>query len=85
MTVDTPVRRPPGNEGARPGLLHRVSGWSMRHAGLALLLWVVALVAVTAASTVVGDSYKNDNSLPGTDSQRVTDIFREHQPQGETA
>ena len=85
MTVDTPVRRPPRNESGRPGLLHRVSGWSMRHAGLALLLWVVALVAVTAASTVVGDSYKNDNSLPGTDSQRVTDIFREHQPQGETA
>ncbi|MEV0796533.1 MMPL family transporter [Kribbella sp. NPDC050281] len=85
MTVDTPVRRPPRKDSGRPGLLHRVSGWSMRHAGLALLLWVVALVAVTAASTVVGDSYKNDNSLPGTDSQRVTDIFREHQPQGETA
>jgi RND superfamily putative drug exporter len=57
----------------------------MRHAGLALVLWVVALVAVTAASTVVGDRYKNDTSLPGTDSQRVTDIFRAHQPQGETA
>ncbi len=85
MTVDTPVRRPPGKEGGRSGLLHRVSGWSMRHAGLALALWVVALVAVTAASTVVGDRYKNDTSLPGTDSQRVTDIFRAHQPQGETA
>ena len=85
MTVDTPVRRPPGKDGGRSGLLHRVSGWSMRHAGLALVLWVVALVAVTAASTVVGDRYKNDTSLPGTDSQRVTDIFRAHQPQGETA
>jgi RND superfamily putative drug exporter len=57
----------------------------MRHAGLALMLWVVALVAVTAASTVVGDRYKNDTSLPGTDSQRVTDIFQEHQPKGDTA
>jgi RND superfamily putative drug exporter len=57
----------------------------MRHAGLAVLLWVLALVAVTVASTVIGDSYRNDTSLPGTDSQRVTDIFREHQPQGETA
>src|SRR5918996_1043001 len=85
MTVDTSVRRPPGKESGRPGLLHRVSGWSMRHAALALVLWVVAIVAVTAASTVIGDNYRNDNSLPGTDSQRVTDVFREHQPQGDTA
>ncbi|WP_329004564.1 MMPL family transporter [Kribbella sp. NBC_00709] len=83
MTVDTPVRRPPGT--TRPGLLHRVSGWAMSHAGLALLLWVVVLAAVTATSTVVGASYKNDNSLPGTDSQRVTDIFQAHQPKGDTA
>ncbi|MFB6723446.1 MMPL family transporter [Kribbella sp. NPDC056345] len=81
MTVDTPVRRPPAKE----GLLHRVSGWSMRHAGLAVLLWVAALIAVTATSSLIGDNYRNDNSLPGTDSQRVTDIFREHQPQGDTA
>jgi RND superfamily putative drug exporter len=80
MTVDTPVRRSPA-----PGVLHRVSGWAMRHAGLALLLWVVVLAAVTAASTVVGANYKNDNSLPGTDSQRVTDIFQAHQPKGDTA
>ncbi len=85
MTVDTPVRRPPGKEGGRAGLLHRVSGWSMRHAGVAVLLWIAALVAVTAGSALIGDNYRNDNSLPGTDSQRVTDIFREHQPQGDTA
>jgi RND superfamily putative drug exporter len=80
MAVDTPVRRT-----TRPGLLHRVSGWAMRHAGLALLLWVVVLAAVTAAATVVGASYKDDTSLPGTDSQRVTDIFQAHQPKGDTA
>ncbi|MFF0339177.1 MMPL family transporter [Kribbella sp. NPDC004875] len=80
MTVDTPIRR-----STRPGLLHRVSGWAMRRAGLALLLWVLVLAAVTAAATVVGASYKNDNSLPGTDSQRVTDLFQAHQPKGDTA
>jgi RND superfamily putative drug exporter len=80
MTVDTQIR-----QAARPGLLHRVSGWAMRHAGLALLLWVLALAAVTAAATVVGANYKNDTSLPGTDSQRVTDIFTAHQPKGDTA
>ncbi|MGW6280363.1 MMPL family transporter [Kribbella sp. NPDC055071] len=86
MPVETPVRRPPGKDtGARAGLLHRVSGWSMRHAGLALVLWVVALVAVTAASVLIGNNYKNDNSLPGTDSQRVSDALTAHQPRGETA
>ncbi|WP_238156748.1 MMPL family transporter [Kribbella sp. VKM Ac-2571] len=78
--MDTEIR-----QAARPGLLHRVSGWAMRHAGLALLLWVLVLAAVTAAATVVGATYKNDNSLPGTDSQRVTDIFTAHQPKGDTA
>jgi RND superfamily putative drug exporter len=80
MSVDTSTR-----QATRPGLLHRVSGWAMRHAGLALLLWVLVLAAVTAASTVIGADYKNDNSLPGTDSQRVTDIFAAHQPKGDTA
>ncbi|GAA1109633.1 MMPL family transporter [Kribbella jejuensis] len=80
MTVDTSIRQV-----TRPGLLHRVSGWAMRHAGLALLLWVLVLAAVIAAATVVGANYRSDNSLPGTDSQRVTDIFQAHQPKGDTA
>ncbi|MEU8223386.1 MMPL family transporter [Kribbella sp. NPDC048915] len=80
MSVDTPIR-----PATRAGLLHRVSGWAMRHAGLALLLWVLVLAAVTAAATAIGADYKNDNSLPGTDSQRVTDILQAHQPQGDTA
>jgi RND superfamily putative drug exporter len=84
MAVDTPVRRPPRKGGERPGLLHRVSGWSMRRAGIALVLWVVALAAITTASTVIGASYDNGGSLPGTDSQRVGDLLAEHQPQGET-
>ncbi|NUR96242.1 MAG: MMPL family transporter [Kribbellaceae bacterium] len=80
MTVDTSIR-----QATRPGLLHRVSGWAMRHAGLALLLWVLVLAAVTTAATVVGADYRSDTSLPGTDSQRVTDIFQAHQPKGDTA
>ncbi len=65
-------------------MLHRVAGWAMRRAGLAVALWLVALVAVTVGSTLIGNAYKNDNSLPGTDSQRVIDTFRAHQPQGST-
>ncbi|MFI5733988.1 MMPL family transporter [Kribbella sp. NPDC051587] len=84
MAVDTPVRRPPRKAGERPGLLHRVSGWSMRRAGIALVLWVIAVAAITTASTVIGASYDNGGSLPGTDSQRVSDLLAEHQPRGET-
>ncbi|WP_405064296.1 MMPL family transporter [Kribbella sp. NBC_01505] len=84
MAVDTPVRRPPEKVGGRSGLLHRVSGWSMRNAGFALAFWVLALTAITAAATVVGASYDNGGSLPGTDSQRVGDLLTAHQPKGET-
>ena len=83
MSVQT-TSRPPAADQQPPGLLHRVSGWAMRQAGLAVFLWVLALVAVTVASTLVGSAYRNDNSLPGTDSQKVIDTFREHQPKGST-
>src|SRR5690349_13498919 len=77
MTVQTPVRPP-----TSPGLLHRIAGWAQRHAGPAVALWVLALVAVTAASMLVGNAYENDTSLPGTDSQRVMDVLDKHQPRG---
>ncbi|HET6298336.1 MAG TPA: MMPL family transporter [Kribbella sp.] len=85
MTVDTSQRPTAGGAPPRKsGLLHRVSGWAMRHAGPAVLLWVLALVAVTVASTLVGNEYRNDTSLPGTDSQRVIETFQEHQPEAST-
>ncbi len=77
MTIQTPVRPQTG-----PGLLHRIAGWAQRHAGPAVALWVLALVAVTAASMLVGNAYENDNSLPGTDSQRVMEVLDQHQPRG---
>jgi RND superfamily putative drug exporter len=89
MTVDTSVRpgpdrgpKPTGPE--RGGLLHRVAGWAMRHAGLAVMLWAAVLIVVTVGSTLAGNDYRNDNSLPGTESQQVFDTFREHEPQGST-
>ena len=33
------------------------------------MLWLVALVAITVGSTVAGNDYRNDFSLPGTESQ----------------
>ncbi|MEV6284550.1 MMPL family transporter [Kribbella sp. NPDC051770] len=77
MTVETPARPTQA-----PGLLHRIAGWAQRHAGPAIALWLVALIAVTAASQLVGSAYENDTSLPGTESQRVIEVLEQHQPRG---
>ena len=64
----------------RAGLLHAVAGWSMRHALPAVLLWVVTLAGITAASVAVGNDYHADFGLPGTESQQLADAFAEHAP-----
>jgi RND superfamily putative drug exporter len=80
MSVQTPAKPHTGD--SPPGLLARIAGWAQRHAGPAVALWLLALIAVTAASTLVGSAYKNDTSLPGTDSQRVIEVLDRHQPRG---
>jgi RND superfamily putative drug exporter len=51
------------------------SSWSQRHHWAALVLWVVALAGITVASNAVGSDYHDDQSLPGTESQRVSDAL----------
>ncbi len=58
--------------------MQRLASFSQRHHWTALLLWLVALVGITAASTAVGDDYQNDFSLPGTQSQELIDLLDEH-------
>src|SRR5215204_4334723 len=58
----------------------RLARFSQRHHWTALLLWVAALVAVTATSVAVGNDYRNDFSLPGTESQELLDAYAEHAP-----
>lgn len=79
-TTTAGPRRAAPDPTRRPGLLHAVAGWSMRHALLAVLLWIAALVGVTAASVAVGNDYHNDFGLPGTESQQLTDAFAKHAP-----
>jgi RND superfamily putative drug exporter len=69
MTVEAP---------ARLSRMQRLAAFSQRHHWTSLLLWVVALVGITVASTAVGDDYRNDFSLPGTQSQEMTDRQEEH-------
>ncbi|MBA0053314.1 MMPL family transporter [Streptomyces sp. AJS327] len=60
------------------GVFARIAGWAQRRRWGALALWTLVLLAVTVASQLVGDGYRNDFALPGTDSQAATDVLREH-------
>jgi putative drug exporter of the RND superfamily len=62
------------------GPLARVAGWSQRHHWLALTLWLAVLAGVTAAAQGIGADYRDDHSLPGTESARVADAFAAHAP-----
>ncbi|HLR85481.1 MAG TPA: MMPL family transporter, partial [Nocardioidaceae bacterium] len=64
----------------RPGRFARLAGWSQRHHWWALALWLVALVVVTGASVTVGDDYRDDHSLPGSESQAVADALADQDP-----
>ena len=61
--------------------LERLAGWSQRRHWLALVMWLATLVGITAAAGAVGSDYRNDVSLPGTESQQVVDTMAEHAPE----
>ncbi|MGP4110002.1 MMPL family transporter [Streptomyces sp. 4N509B] len=63
---------------ARPGILERLAGFAHRRRWTALLLWLVILVGVQGASSLTGSDWRNDFSLPGTESQESTDLLAEH-------
>ena len=56
-------------------LLYRVGHAIARHPLPVLLAWVVVTIAVVAVVGHVGALTTNDQSLPGTDSQRATDVL----------
>ncbi|MBO8188694.1 MMPL family transporter [Streptomyces spirodelae] len=60
------------------GVFGRLAGWSQRHRWGAVLLWVVVLAAITLGSQAAGSDYRNDFTLPGTDSQAATDLLERH-------
>jgi RND superfamily putative drug exporter len=62
----------------RVGRFGALAGWAQRHRWAALVLWVAVLAAITLGSMAAGSAYKNDFSLPGTDSQAATDLFKKH-------
>ncbi|AWZ09068.1 MULTISPECIES: MMPL family transporter [unclassified Streptomyces] len=69
---DTPPPPP------RKTLLERTSAFSQRHRWTALLLWTVILVGVWGGASAVGDGYRDDFSLPGTETQQTLDVLAKH-------
>ncbi|WP_326797503.1 MMPL family transporter [Streptomyces sp. NBC_01808] len=60
------------------GVFVRVGGFAYRRKWLAVILWVVVLFGVYGVATAVGDTYKDDMSLPGTEAQAAADLLKDH-------
>ncbi len=68
-------------------MLERLARWSYRRRRWMVVIWVVALVAISTLGAKVGGAYSANFSLPGTESQRAFDLLRERFPSqsGDTA
>ncbi|MGW1977981.1 MMPL family transporter [Streptomyces sp. NPDC001889] len=64
----------------RPSVFERLALVSYQRRWWALAVWVVALVVVSVGSQAVGDSYRNDFRLPGTESQKALDVLKDRAP-----
>ncbi|MFI7347676.1 MMPL family transporter [Streptomyces sp. NPDC049936] len=75
-----PLAPPPPHTGttAPGGRFGALAGWAQCHRWTALALWVLVVAAITLGSTAAGSAYRNDFTLPGTDSQTATDLFEQH-------
>ncbi len=55
--------------------MRTLSRWCMRHRRRVVIGWVLAAVITTVVASAVGRQYATDFTLPGTESQRVTDLL----------
>ncbi|MFD5696463.1 MMPL family transporter [Streptomyces lasiicapitis] len=60
-----------------PGIFERIASFSFRHKWRALALWAAVLIGVQGLSMVVGNDYRNDFSLPGTESHQAQQTMEE--------
>ncbi|WP_371671454.1 MMPL family transporter [Streptomyces sp. NBC_00289] len=72
---DTPTTPPPPHSRS---VLERTAGFAQHHRWTALLLWVVVLFGVWGAASAVGDGYRDDFSLPGTETQQALETMEKH-------
>jgi putative drug exporter of the RND superfamily len=57
------------------GVLYGLARFCVRHRFAVLSVWLLATVALVAASHSLGDNTNNNLTLPGTNSQRATDTL----------
>ena len=53
----------------------KLARWCSAHRRLVIVTWIVVFVAALGLSAAVGTNYGNSFSLPGTDSQRASDLL----------
>ncbi|MFC3495349.1 MMPL family transporter [Glycomyces rhizosphaerae] len=65
---------------SKPSAMARLSGWTQRRPLIALLLWALIFAAAIGASSAVGSAFEDDNAMPGTESQELSDLLDERAP-----
>ena len=61
-------------------LLYRIGRFSVRRRRRVLAIWLVLLVGVAAAGSLLGGSTSNSLSIPGTESQQAIDLLNKRFP-----
>ncbi|MFE0465046.1 MMPL family transporter [Kitasatospora sp. NPDC058965] len=59
----------------RPGPLGRIAGWSFRHRGRTVLLWLLAAGVAVGLSAGLGAKYSADYTAPGSDSKQAQQLL----------
>jgi RND superfamily putative drug exporter len=54
--------------------------WCIAHRRVVVLAWIVLVIGVTAIAQSAGRQYANNFTLPGTDSQRASDLLSQRFP-----
>ena len=57
------------------GVLYRIAHFCVRRRFAVAIVWVVAAVVLVGVSHQLGDNTNDNLSLPGTNSQRATDLL----------
>ena len=63
------------------GPLYRLGRLCTRHRLLVLAAWLVVVVGVLYAAKAAGENTSDNLTLPGTDSQRATDVLNDRFPE----
>ena len=67
--------------GSHPGRLARLARWSAAHRRLVVALWVLLAVGGLALDRAMEPDFRNDLSVPGTDSEAAFDLLHERFPE----